>query len=81
MNQYLLRVAGTHDPVAQKSKGTQTACTNLPQKASVSQYLHDVRSIDIPETRTRRIELPRYMFTRSDIYVFKNKTILPRTKG
>jgi hypothetical protein len=33
MNQYLLRVAGTHDPVAQKSKGTQKACTNLPQKA------------------------------------------------
>jgi hypothetical protein len=33
MNQYLLRVAGTHDPVAQKSKGTQKACTNVPQKA------------------------------------------------
>jgi hypothetical protein len=33
MNQYLLRVAGTHDPVAQKSKGTQKACINLPQKA------------------------------------------------
>jgi hypothetical protein len=33
MNQYLLRVAGTHDPGPQKSKGTQTACTNLPQKA------------------------------------------------
>jgi hypothetical protein len=31
MNQYLLRVAGTHDPVAQKSKGTQKACTNVPQ--------------------------------------------------
>ncbi len=47
----------------------------------VSQCLNDVRSINIPETRTRRIELRRYMFTRSDIYVFKNKKILPRTKG
>jgi hypothetical protein len=25
--------SGTHDPVAQKSKGTQKACTNVPQKA------------------------------------------------
>jgi hypothetical protein len=33
MNQYLLRVAGTHDPVAQISKGTQKACTNVPEKA------------------------------------------------
>jgi hypothetical protein len=38
----------------------------------VSQCLNDVRSIDVPETKTRRIELRTYTFTRSDIYVFKN---------